>query len=41
MFFYEPLGKTFAELPRQEKNRLSHRGRAFRKLLEFLETFPA
>jgi XTP/dITP diphosphohydrolase len=41
VFFYEPLGKTFAELPRQEKNRLSHRGRAFRKLLEFLETFPA
>ena len=40
VFLYEPLGKTFAELPREEKNRLSHRGRAFRKLLEFLETFP-
>jgi len=39
VFFYEPLGKTFAELPREEKNRLSHRGRAFRKLLDFLETF--
>jgi len=40
VFFYEPLGKAFAELPREEKNRLSHRGRAFRKLLKFLETFP-
>jgi XTP/dITP diphosphohydrolase len=33
LFFYEPLGKTFAELAREEKNRVSHRGRAFRKLL--------
>jgi XTP/dITP diphosphohydrolase len=37
LFFYEPLGKTFAELPREEKNRFSHRGKAFRKLLAFLE----
>ena len=41
VFLYEPLGKTFAELSREEKNCLSHRGRAFRKLLGFLETFPA
>jgi XTP/dITP diphosphohydrolase len=40
VFLYEPSGKTFAELPRDEKNRLSHRGRAFRKLLGFLETIP-
>lgn len=40
VFFYEPLGVTFAELPREEKNNLSHRGRAFRKLLQFLESFP-
>jgi XTP/dITP diphosphohydrolase len=40
VFLYEPLAKTFAELPQEEKNRLSHRGRAFRKLLAFLETFP-
>ncbi len=33
VFLYEPLGKTFAEIPRDEKNRLSHRGKAFRKLL--------
>jgi XTP/dITP diphosphohydrolase len=41
VFLYEPLDKTFAELSREEKNRLSHRGRAFRKLLVFMETFPA
>jgi len=28
LFFYEPLGKTFAELPRGLKNEISHRGRA-------------
>jgi XTP/dITP diphosphohydrolase len=38
IFFYEPFGKTFAELTREEKNQVSHRGRAFRKLLRFLET---
>jgi len=36
LFFYEPLGKTFAEIPREEKNRFSHRGKSFRKLLAFL-----
>jgi XTP/dITP diphosphohydrolase len=38
IFLYPPLGKTFAEIPREEKNRLSHRGRAFRKLLAYLQT---
>ncbi len=28
VFFYEPLGKTFAEIPRGEKNKISHRGLA-------------
>jgi XTP/dITP diphosphohydrolase len=37
IFFYAPLGKTFAELPREEKNQHSHRGQAFRKLLQFVE----
>ncbi len=37
VFLYEPLGKTFAEIPRRQKNEISHRGRAFRKLLAFLE----
>lgn len=36
VFFYPPLGKTFAELSPEEKNQHSHRGRAFRKLLGFL-----
>ena len=36
VFFHAPSGKTFAELPRAEKNRLSHRGRAFGKLAAFL-----
>lgn len=37
VFYYEPAGKTFAELPPGEKNRLSHRGRAFEKLAAYLE----
>ena len=32
VFFYEPLGKTFAELTPSEKTEVSHRGRAFRRL---------
>jgi XTP/dITP diphosphohydrolase len=36
VFFFSPLGKTFAELPPEQKNLYSHRGRAFRKLLHFL-----
>jgi len=35
-FFYPPLGKTFAELKAEEKFAVSHRGKAFRQLLEFL-----
>jgi len=35
-FFYPPLGKTFAELKPEEKCAVSHRGEAFRKLLDFL-----
>lgn len=38
IFFYPPLGKSFAELPRGEKNLHSHRGKAFRKLLAALES---
>ncbi|NIM91279.1 MAG: RdgB/HAM1 family non-canonical purine NTP pyrophosphatase [Candidatus Aminicenantes bacterium] len=36
IFFYPPLKKTFAELLPAEKNRVSHRGRALKKLKEFL-----
>ena len=37
VFFYEALGRTFAEIPREAKNRISHRGialEAFRKAVE-------
>ena len=33
VFFYRPLGKTFAEMSREEKNQVSHRGKAVAKLL--------
>ena len=36
LFFYPPLGKTFAELDREAKNRVSHRGKALKQLKEFL-----
>jgi XTP/dITP diphosphohydrolase len=35
-FLYPPLGKTFAELKAEEKFGVSHRGKAFRQLLDFL-----
>jgi XTP/dITP diphosphohydrolase len=35
-FFYPPLNKTFAELETEEKFAVSHRGEAFRKLLDLL-----
>lgn len=36
VFYFPPLGKSFAELSRAEKNEHSHRGKAFRKLLHWL-----
>jgi XTP/dITP diphosphohydrolase len=36
IFFFPDLGKTYAEITREEKNRHSHRGKAFRKALDFL-----
>jgi len=32
IFFYPPLKKTFAQLSREEKSRVSHRGRALREI---------
>ena len=32
LFFYPPLGRTFAQLTAEEKNRVSHRGRAMTRL---------
>lgn len=37
LFFYPPLNKTFAQLSPEEKNSVSHRGRALKKLRAFLE----
>jgi len=36
VFDFPALEKTFAELPAEEKNQLSHRGKAFRRLLAAL-----
>jgi XTP/dITP diphosphohydrolase len=36
IFLFPPLGKTFAEISREEKNLYSHRGIAVRKVMEFL-----
>jgi XTP/dITP diphosphohydrolase len=32
VFFHPPLGKTFAEMTREEKSRVSHRGKALNEL---------
>jgi XTP/dITP diphosphohydrolase len=32
------MGKTFAQMPEQEKNALSHRGQAARAMLELMRT---
>jgi len=36
IFYYHPFRKTFGQLAAQEKDRVSHRGRALRKMREFL-----
>lgn len=36
IFFYPPLNKTFAQLSAEEKNSVSHRGKALKKLKTFL-----
>lgn len=38
VFYFPTLGKTFAELTAEEKNKYSHRGKAFRKLLAALSS---
>lgn len=38
VFYFPPLKKTFAELSAEEKNRHSHRGKAFRKLFVALSS---
>jgi XTP/dITP diphosphohydrolase len=38
VFYFPPLKKTFAELSPEEKNQHSHRGKAFRKLLNVVSS---
>ncbi len=39
LFYYPPLGKTFAEIGPRRKNEVSHRGLALRKLRRFLASY--
>lgn len=36
IFYYPPLGKTTAEISSDEKNEISHRGKALRQIREYL-----
>jgi XTP/dITP diphosphohydrolase len=36
IFYFPPLGRTFAELEPEEKDRVSHRGKALRRMAEIL-----
>jgi len=40
LFFYPPLGKSFAELSAEEKNRVSHRAQACRRARAWLSSEP-
>lgn len=41
LFFYPEFGKTFAEVSPGEKHSVSHRGKALRKIKEFLQGYWA
>jgi len=41
LFYFPSLKKTFAELSPDNKFQVSHRGKAFRKLLEYYSRMPA
>lgn len=40
LFFYPPLNRTFAELDRDRKSRVSHRGRALREFTAAVASLP-
>jgi XTP/dITP diphosphohydrolase len=40
LFYFPAIDKTFAELSAEEKSKYSHRGKAFRSFLRWLEDFP-
>jgi XTP/dITP diphosphohydrolase len=37
LFYFPPIGKTFAELSAEEKSKYSHRGKAFREFLQWCD----
>ncbi len=39
IFFYPPFNKTFAEVPAEEKHKVSHRGKALRDVVMFLSDY--
>jgi XTP/dITP diphosphohydrolase len=41
IFFFPPLGVTLGQLERSEKSRISHRGKAFHALREYLSRPPS
>jgi XTP/dITP diphosphohydrolase len=41
VFFYPPFGKTFGEVRGPEKDRVSHRGKSFARLREFLRSLAS
>jgi XTP/dITP diphosphohydrolase len=41
VFFYAPFNKTFGEVDAQEKDRVSHRGKSFARLREFLRSLAS
>ena len=38
LFFYEPMGLSFSEMSAEQKNSISHRGKAIAKLADYLKT---
>jgi len=36
LFYYKPLGKTYAEMDMEERGKISHRGRALQKVKNYL-----
>ena len=41
LFFYPPFGRTFGESRPEDKDRVSHRGKAFKRLREFLQSIAS
>ena len=37
VFYYPPRARTFGEIPRADKDKISHRGQALREFRQYLE----